>query len=146
MAVSVNIKGFKELEKSLKEFGKEGQAVALDVTFTTATEIERDAKKAAPKNYGKLAQSIRSIKVENEVKYKVQANEPYAAFVEFGTGTKVSIPDGWSDMAADFRGRGIKQINITPQPYLYPAFQKGSRMLFKDLRNELKRLTDKFNG
>ena len=69
MAVSVNIKGFKEVEKALKEFGKEGQAVALDVVFATA-----------------------------------------------------------------------------PQPYLYPAFQKGSRMLFKDLRNELKRLTDKFNG
>ena len=146
MAVSVNIKGFKELEKSLKEFGKEGQAVALDVVFATASDIERDAKAEAPKNYGKLAQSIRSIKVENEVKYKVQANEPYAAFVEFGTGALVSIPDGWTDMAADFRGRGIRQVNIAPQPYLYPAFQKGSRMLFKDLRNELKRLTDKFNG
>ena len=146
MAVSVNIKGFKEVEKALKEFGKEGQAAALDVVFATASDIERDAKSLAPVDLGKLQQSITKTKVTDQVKYKVQANEPYAAFVEFGTGALVSIPDGWTDMAADFRGRGIRQVNIAPQPYLYPAFQKGSRMLFKDLRNELKRLTDKFNG
>jgi len=177
MAVSVNIKGFKELEKSLKEFGKEGQAVALDVTFTTATEIEGYAKKAAPKDIGKLAQSIRSIKVENEVKYKVQANEPYAAFVEFGTGAKVSIPSGWEDIAADFRNKpggtyeeGLANITrwcqkkgidvkkakfifflilkngMAAQPFMYPAFIKGKKTFYKDLKHRIKQLTKDFNG
>ena len=177
MAVSVNIKGFKEVEKALKQFGKEGQAVALDVTFTTAQNIERDAKAEAPINYGELRKTIRSLKVENEVKYKVQANEPYAAFVEFGTGAKVSIPSGWESIAADFKGRqggtyeeGLANITewckrkgidvkkakfifflilkngMAAQPFMYPAFIKGKKTFYKDLKYRIKQLTKDFNG
>jgi HK97 gp10 family phage protein len=84
-------------------------------------QIESRAKKKAPKDTGDL---IRSIISESPEKYRnvTTANMDYAPFVEFGTGSKVSVQNGFQEMAIQFKGKGIKKINRKPQPYLVPAF------------------------
>jgi hypothetical protein len=47
-------------------------------------------------------------------------------------------------MAIEFKGEGVKEINIQPQPYLYPAFVKGRKQYLKDLKKLLKDLTKKY--
>ena len=70
----------------------------------------------------------------------------YSAYHEFGTGRLVSIPDGWEEMAAQFKGKGIREVNIMPRPFMRPAFIEGSKNYKKDLDKALKDLTNKFNN
>ena len=99
--------------------------------------IEEDAKVLAPVDLGKLRQGIKAYK-KGELRYAVEAKEKYSAYIEFGTGGKVNVPTEMQDIAIQFKGAGVKQVNIQPQPFLYPSFVKNRTMLIKDLKDLLK--------
>ena len=137
------VKGLQEVLKNLQKFGA---AAAVEIDKTTELiikDIVADAKIRAPKDMGKLAQSIKDVKIK-ESNYKAVVNKEYAAYVEFGTGTKVQVPTELYEMASKFKGAGIKEVNIRAQPYLYPAFVKGRKQYKKDLKDLLKILTKKY--
>lgn len=165
-----SIKGVNEVIKELRAIGKDMEKLIDAETNDIAKQIEGDAKKLAPKNFGKLAQSISSEKVK-ESQYKISTQEFYAGYMEFGTGTKVNIPAEFKDMAASFKGKkgsykeGLAAITawckakgidekfawvifakilgagVNPQPFLYPAWIKGK----KDYLDNLKKLLSKYN-
>ncbi len=131
--------------KNLQKFGA-AAAVEIDkITEEIVINIVADAKINAPKNLGKLGEgkSIEKVKIK-ESNYKAVVNKEYAAYVEFGTGTKVQVPTELYEMASKFKGAGIKEVNIRAQPYLYPAFVKGRKEYKKDLKDLLKVLTKKY--
>ena len=136
------IKGLTKVLKDLEKFGKEGKIEIDTITKVTSMDIVADAKAFAPKDFGKLAQSIIYTKVEDS-SYKVVVNAPYGAYVEFGTGKSVKVPTELKEIAIQFKGKGVKNINLQPQPYLYPAFVKGRKQYLKDLEKSLKDLTKK---
>lgn len=138
-----NIKGFEETIRALRKFGKDAEEV-IDLTIqATAFDIQRHAKSLVPKDTGKLQQSI----IAQEVKpmhWQVEAGgayAPYAPYIEFGTGGLVDVPKEFEQEAWLAKGKGIKQINILPHPYIYPAFLKGQKEIKKDLEKELDKLT-----
>lgn len=45
----------------------------------------------------------------------------YAPYVEFGTGTKVKVNADTRDYAIQFKGRGIREVNLIARPYFFPA-------------------------
>lgn len=137
------IKGLKQVLKNLDKFGKEAKKEIDIVTFATAKDIELDAKNLAPVDLGKLRQNILVEKVE-ESDYKVVSLMKYSAFVEFGTGKNVSVPDELRELAVLFKGKGVKEIHIQPQPFLYPAFVKGRENYLKDLEALLEDLSKKY--
>ena len=168
---SVMIKGLASTIAELRAYGKDIDKMIDAETESIAFQIETDAKKLAPKNFGKLAQSISHAKVKPAL-YKVTVNELYGVYLEFGTGTKVSVPAEFADMASSFKGkkqgtfkqgleaikvwcrsRGIPEeaaypifakilgAGINPQPFLYPAYIKGK----KDYQNNLERLLKSLN-
>ena len=168
---SVMIKGLASTIAELRAYGKDIDKMIDAETESIAFQIETDAKKLAPKNFGKLAQSISHAKVKPAL-YKVTVNELYGAYMEFGTGSKVSVPAEFADMAATFKGKkqgtfkqGLEAIKvwckskgipeevaypifakilgagINPQPFLYPAWVKGK----KDYQNNLERLLKSLN-
>lgn len=142
-------KTVKGLEKVLKSLNKLPQDLnpKIDATLkANADEIARNAKRLAPVDLGKLRQSIALIKVSDK-EYKVIANAsnlaPYAAYVEFGTGGYVRVPAEMQDIAILFKGKGIKEVNIRPQPYLYPALISQRAQYLKDLEVLLDKETKK---
>ena len=168
---SVMIKGLASTIAELRAYGKDIDKMIDAETESIAFQIEADAKKLAPKNFGKLAQSISHAKVKPAL-YKVTVNELYGVYLEFGTGTKVSVPAEFADMASSFKGKkqgtfkqGLEAIKvwckakgipeeaaypifakilgagINPQPFLYPAWVKGK----KDYQNNLERLLKSLN-
>jgi len=150
MKLRVNIKNTTKVLKKFDEFGYEGIEQFKAITKFKAQEIEYKAKTNAAINkiwdMGKLIQGIRNYPVnEKGLAYFIKATEPYSAYHEFGTGTKVEIPDGWGDIARQFKGKGIKEINIQARPFLYPAFKDGGKNYINDLNSALKKLTKKFN-
>ena len=138
------IKGLTKVLKDLEKFGDEAKKEVDTITKITSMDIVADAKAFAPKNYGKLAQSIIYTKVEDS-DYKVVVNASYGAYVEFGTGKSVQVPPELKEIAIQFKGKGVKEVNIQPQPYLYPAFVKGRTQYLKDLKKLLKDLTKKYD-
>ena len=168
---SVMIKGLSSTISELRKFGEKAEKLINAETQAIAFQIEADAKKLAPKNFGKLAQSISHAKVKHAL-YKVTVNEFYGAYMEFGTGSKVNVPAEFADMAATFKGKkqgtfkqGLEAIKVwckakgipeeaaypifakilgagvNPQPFLYPAYIKGK----KDYQNNLERLLKSLN-
>ena len=168
---SVMIKGLASTIAELRAYGKDIDKMIDAETESIAFQIEADAKKLAPKNFGKLAQSISHLKVKPAL-YKVTVNELYGAYMEFGTGSKVNVPAEFADMASSFKGKkqgtfkqGLEAIKvwckskgipeeaaypifakilgagINPQPFLYPAWVKGK----KDYQNNLERVLKSLN-
>ena len=143
MAANIRVEGAQEIIKQLKKFGKDAEDKIESITAITAQEIATDAASNAPANYGKLRQSINSSK-ENKMLYNVNVNAvPIGAYVEFGTGAKVDVPDEWKDLAWQFyvNGKGY----LPPTPYLYPAYRKGRAQYEKDLQDLLDKLSSSFN-
>ena len=140
-------------DKVIKSFGKYADSVTKelgDLAYQTGQEIETKAKELAPVNKeahgGNLKLSIRSEKQTTDLHYKITAYMPYAAYMEFGTGAKnVKIPRGFNKMAGQFKGAGIKEGNINPKPFMYPAFLHGRRYFRKDLKEILKYWAKQFN-
>lgn len=167
------VKGISETIKELRKFGKEAEKMIDAETEDTALQIEGDAKRLAPKNFGKLAQSISHSKPKF-LQRKVTVNEKYGAYMEFGTGTKVNIPTEFQNMAASFKGQksgtfkdGLEAIKvwcrhkgidekaayaifakilgagINPKPFLYPAYVKGKAKYLRNLTALVKRFNKK---
>ena len=143
MAINVKVEGAQELIKKLKKYGTDAENKVESITKNIAEEIATDAADNAPANYGKLRQSINANK-EYKMLYNVNVNAvPIGAYVEFGTGAKVDVPDEWKDLAWQFYVNG--QGYLPPTPYLYPAFRKGRDQYEKDLQDLLDKLSSSFN-
>lgn len=78
----------------------------------------------------------------NGLLWQVGNNVRYAPFIEFGTGSKVNLtelkdaglPESY---AMQFKGKGIKAINIQPQPYFFPSVNEETQRLYKKLKRTI---------
>ena len=143
--ISINIKNTKKLINAVEMYGKEALKEVGEVTKFTAQEIENTAKMLAPVDKSQLKASIKSEMQEDNLHYKITAYQPYSAYQEFGTGGKVVINEDWSEMASQFKGAGIREVNLTPQPFMFPAYVKGRAEYNKSLRDLFKELAKRFN-
>lgn len=135
------------LLKQLDQFGDDGARLAVAITNTTAEKITNQARLRSPVDLGQLRQSIGN--TEATVKQNtsfVFANAPYAAFQNFGTGGLIDIPKGFEELALQFKGKGIRQINIPATgflttPYIYEAAEYPKRLL-----SAIDKLTKQYNN
>lgn len=138
----MEIKGLNTVLSNLRKYGKEAEKDIEGVTELTARNIEKYAKQNAPVDFGKLSQSIQAVK-KDKLTWSIEAGgviAPYAPFVEFGTGGLVEVPNELKEQAIKFKGKGIKQINLRPQPFLYPALIRGRQ----EYLDKLKKVLDKY--
>jgi HK97 gp10 family phage protein len=141
-----SLKGLKDVLEDLQKFGEAMQKKVNDVTYANSLELQETAKQNAPFDLGKLRQSIKTIKLEDS-SYLILANAtglaPYAAYMEFGTGGNVSVPLELADIAIQFKGKGVKKIDLRPRPYMYPALVRQRRIFLEDLKHLLETETKK---
>jgi HK97 gp10 family phage protein len=139
------------VQKQLIKFGKDVELFVIDQTELTGRNIESDAKRLAPVN---KAKNIIGGSLKQQITYKLSngglgarifANAPYSAYVEFGTGGLVNVPSELKELAILFKGKGVKQINIRPQPFLYPAFTLNRQKYIASLQKKLQILTTNVN-
>ena len=106
----------------------------------SAMDIVRMAKQNAPVDKGTLKQSIKSERKGKTVEVIAGAN--YAPYVEFGTGGMVDLNDMLQlgippSYAAQFKGKGIKEVNLPARPFFYNAARIGLKNLLVRLKGEL---------
>lgn len=103
MAFGIDLSGIPRLEKRLKDI-ENNLTVELAKELSASTlKIEKAAKRLAPVNMGTLRQSIHATSKDKLTHY-VEVGASYGAYVEFGTGGKVSVPAGYENYAATFKG------------------------------------------
>ena len=135
------------LLKQIESFGVDAQRQAVSITNETANNMVTDAKLKAPVDMGQLRSSIG--KTTARVGYNKSiffANAPYSAYVEFGTGGKVKIPKGFDELAARYKGKGIREVNINPQPFFIPSYLQNIPIYQKRLKTALDREAKKYNA
>lgn len=143
----VKVTGLKKTIDSLRKFGDESDKHIRTAVYSTAQSFEQNAKNLAPVNKivgygGTLKGNIAASKV-TDTHYQIVSGELYSAYMEFGTGGLVVVPEVFKQIAETWRGAGIKKINIQPQPFMYPSYLKAKVQLPKELNDALNRLTNK---
>ena len=54
--------------------------------------------------------------------------------MEFGTGALVNVPAGLEDYAIQFKGKGIKQVNLPARPFLFNSFFEEKQSLLDNIK------------
>ena len=103
--VSITVKNIDKIKNAFAKYGDEAVKEFGDITKIKALEIVNEAQALVPRNNGTLAQSIKQTKVSS-LNYNVGTNEPYAPYMEFGTGARVDVPAEFQQMANDAKGKG----------------------------------------
>jgi hypothetical protein len=136
-----------KLLKQINDFGNDANRLAVAVTNSTAEGIVSDAKQKVVVDLGQLRQSIgkTNASVGNNRSF-IFASAPYAAYVEFGTGGAVSVPKGFEKIAIKFKGKGVKEINLRPRPFLIPSYLIGLKSYGPKLVKTLEVLSKKYNA
>lgn len=131
MAFKAEIKGLDGLLKKLKTKSKDIQVEVIEEVHDFGNRVALKAKSRVPKDTGRLAQATNSYPQPNGV--IIEAATRYAAFVEFGTGALVKVPAGLEDYAIQFKGKGIKQVNLPARPFLFNSFFEEKQSLLDNI-------------
>jgi hypothetical protein len=129
---SFEIKGFKELQQKLKGLPKEIENKVDREIKATVADINADQVARAPVDTSFL-RKMTYWRPTGKMQYTLFSNAPYAAYVEFGTGALVNVPAGLEDYAIQFKGKGIKQVNLPARNYFFTPFLQEKDALLKRL-------------
>ena len=135
MSSGVNIIGFKEFQAKLKALPNDLQAKADLFVQDAGLEWEQKAKRAAPVNFGQLRGSISSQKIGN-MRSEITSAKLYSPYVEWGTGTRVSVPVELQSYAIQFKGKK-KVIGRFPKPFFFIHKEPIKKELYEKLNKLL---------
>lgn len=136
MAKSITLKGFDAYAKRLKNApSKLLQEADLEAS-AAAINIEKDAKNRAPHDLGALRASINHAKL-GEGHYEVTASVNYAAYVEFGTRSRVDVPPDLTEYALQFKRSDGSGLGMAARPYLFPSVDAEEPNFIKRLKEVL---------
>jgi HK97 gp10 family phage protein len=126
--IRFKIEGMKEAIRNIQDWEVEKIRQSRLQIERSAINIEREAKNAAPVDMGILRSSIAKTVTASDkgrvVSAEVGTSVEYAPFVEFGTGSGVSVPAGQEEFAMQFKGKTGRKRNYPARPFLFPAWER----------------------
>jgi hypothetical protein len=153
--ITANIKRHEinRIAKMAKKFKKKAKDEVAKELARSAYKIDADAKINVQKNTTDFAGLIGQITTEpvgsDSLTWSNKSGANYSAYIEFGTGKKVDLthlvkagfPASW---AMQFKGEGIREVNLQPKPFLFPAINAEQPKLKTRLIKVLKQNARKF--
>lgn len=138
--VTLDMVNLADVFKDLDKLDVKIQAEVRDEMNASALTIQSSAKRSAPVDLGFLRNSIylKEDSKKKEIVFTVGAKAKYAPYIEFGTGTEVTVPAGYEELAILFKGKNPAKINIRPQPFLIPAFENEKPKLIERITKLIK--------
>jgi hypothetical protein len=140
-AFDFEIRGIDKLQQKLAKAPKElTKRVDTEIKATVA-DINAEQVRRAPIDDGFLRSNTGFVKIPGlEIGYAMFSQAPYAALQEFGTGALVNIPAGLENYAAQFKGKGIRQVNIPARSFFFSPFLAEKEAMIKRIAAILKKL------
>jgi len=148
-AFEIQVKGLDELNKKLDSISEEKLSAQMKRTmYVVTTTLKTKARQLVPVFTGALRRSIREeVKYSNrETVGKVQATEPYAKGVEFGTKPHYVSPVAIGRWA---RSKGINPYALSKaisrkgtkaHPFMVPAFEQTKDKLVRAFEETINHL------
>ena len=129
-----------KLRRETSAWAKKKKEEVKIVVATSTLAIETAAKRNAPVDLGGLRSSLHSTFAKDGLGGKVSVDTvDYGPYVEFGTGNLVDVPQGLKEFALQFKGQGIREVNLKPQPFLFPAVEEERPKFLDKIRKILRR-------
>ena len=137
-AFTFEFEGLDKALSKLKDLPDDIKEGVVEEIKDTGRLVIAKAKRRAPVNKGPLQQrtDLRELPTGDGV--ELFSATDYAAFVEFGTGGLVDVPKGLESYAMQFKGKGIKQVNLRPRPFFFNSFFEEKPKLLQRIKNVLK--------
>jgi phage gpG-like protein len=135
---SIELDGFQEV---LTKLAKEGGKIAQEIDDEIAAGVrnmEKSAKRLAPVDTGRLRGSITTSR-NAFLNWELVAHTNYAPYIEFGTGGLVDVPKGLEQYAIQFKGKGIRQVNLPARPFFFPSVFAYQVEIVKNIREIIRR-------
>jgi len=123
----------REFRKWTEKISVEEEAKLKNLIARSGELITRSSKQDAPVDTGRLRSGISPSYSSDKLTYTVEVNVNYGAYQEFGTGKLVRILPGYADIASQFRGKGIRKVNVKAHPYFFDNFERINKAFLKEL-------------
>lgn len=136
---TLHIEGFNRLGLRIKDMPKKLQKVIGGEILASAQEIHHAQLRAVRVNTGTLKRGMPEPALK-DLQVELTSSALYSPYVEFGTGKLVSVPKGLENFAIQFKGKGIRQVNLPARPFFFPPYILERPRLFKNIDNVLKDL------
>lgn len=143
MNAKINPQDLAILDKKLKQLKRFSRQELSNEVGRTASDIVKRSTKRVPVDKGDLKQSVYMAKRGNSA--EVGYNKKYAPYQEFGTGRYIDTKDAQalgfsaSEIKSLFKGKGIREVNIQPQPFFFPSVREALKALMGRLDDKLKK-------
>ena len=137
--MKIDLKGIEQFKRDLNKVKSDITREIERTTSASLLRIQSDAKRKAAVDTGRLRTAIHHRQEGTDGEVAVYDSVHYAPYIEFGTGNLVSVPDELKEIAEQFRGRGVRSVNLPARPFLYPAFVKERPVYIRNIKNVLGR-------
>jgi hypothetical protein len=132
--------GEKFPKEVVEELGKSAYRIRYNAQKYIDLELAKTPQnKNKPSTHSGILHNQIYVNPENKG-YNVKANPIYAPYNEFGTGEKVSVPEGWESYAMKFKGQKNIKGGMRPRPFLVKAFIEESKLIPRRVLDIYKRL------
>lgn len=151
-SIKIQFKNRPQLLKKLRQLPEDVKSEVSKAVQVSLINIQRNAQRVLRVGYGyktgNLKRNIRFDFKKSSLSGRVYAPSniaPYAPYVEFGTGTGVSLTKGVSSAyAATFKGAGKRRRNYPARPFLYPALFSERKTFINNIKKSIKFANTKF--
>jgi HK97 gp10 family phage protein len=124
----------KKAIRDVRKWEKDKQDQVWNAMVDAANDTTKEAQDRVPVQTRRLRNSIMSVFNKSRQVTRSGTNVEYSPYVEFGTGTLVNVPAGLESYAMQFKGKGVKKVNLPARPFLFPAFFKNKKKLLDDIK------------
>jgi phage gpG-like protein len=135
--IRFKIEGMKEAVRNIKDWEVEKIRQSRLQIERSAINIEREAKNLCPVDdqilRPSIAKKVTATDSGRVLEAEVGTVVEYAPFVEFGTGSGVSIPAGQEEFAMQFKGKTGRVRNYPARPFLFPAWERERPKFVKSM-------------
>lgn len=143
--ISTDLRGQDKVNRLLSSFLSEVEGGSKEATESSGRNILSGAKRDAPVDTGELRDSGYYEPTNKGFGAKIGFRALHAPYLEFGTGGYVDVPEGFADYAIQFKGAGIRKVNILPQPYLIPNWLREHPIYLGKIKKVVATAARKFN-
>lgn len=132
---TLDIQGLGKLEKKIKDLPARLQKEVDGEILAGTQNIHKQQLRSVPVNTGRLKQGIPEPHKVKDLEYELTSNALYSPYVEFGTGKLVRVPDELREFAMQFKGKGIRQVNLPARPFFFPPFFLERPKIVQQVKN-----------
>lgn len=134
--LDIEIKGVDDLLKRLEARASE-MTDRIDKAMTSSIlDINAQQRRETPVDTGRLRMG-NMFDVSNKLNKQLFNDIEYAPYVEFGTGGLVSVPPGLEEIAIQFKGAGIRKVNLPARPFFFRAFFENKDKMIQNIKNAI---------